>query len=612
MKRMWPIWVMFGAGVAVVLAGMGYVSLTALDLDEQRRLADRQAEAEEKVRLALWRMDSALVPLIVQESARPYFVYRPFHRVAPALARIYRPSPGDEILVPSPLLTFRADQILLHFQLDTAGKLSSPQAPTGNDLDLATDGFLTGEQVDEAGRRLARLKGLLDVPRLLAELPALEPPPTGASTRPALAGGREREQLPIDAREEAVTNLSQLSQRRNRKGVTRDEAARLLTDASAVARGYAGAQARLAQHTTFHPALLSTSAREGALTPCWLGDELLLARRVRIDGAELIQGCWLNWPHIRRSLLDSAADLVPHGLLAPAEIEGSPHSLAMLPVRLAAGHVPHDGPPPASPVPMSLAIAWACVLIGAAAVAVLLAKAVSLSQRRGAFVSAVTHELRTPLTTFRLYADMLADGVITDEGKRADYLQRLRDEADRLSHLVENVLSYARLSGPRSGASLETARVGQIVERSRDRLTALAERANMQLLVEADGDALDAVVRCNTSAVEQILLNLVDNACKYAGRAEDRRVHLRAAVDGDRAVLSVRDHGPGVAPADCKRLFRAFRKSARQAAHSAPGIGLGLSLSRRLARAMGGDLRCETPAEGGASFALALPAARAE
>jgi signal transduction histidine kinase len=106
--------------------------------------------------------------------------------------------------------------------------------------------------------------------------------------------------------------------------------------------------------------------------------------------------------------------------------------------------------------------------------------------------------------------------------------------------------------------------------------------------------------------VEQILLNLVDNACKYAQGATDRRIHLAADRTDGRLLLGVRDHGPGIAAAEAKRLFRPFSKSAREAAHTAPGIGLGLALSRRLARGMGGDLRLDD-ADGGARFTLTLP-----
>jgi signal transduction histidine kinase len=107
-------------------------------------------------------------------------------------------------------------------------------------------------------------------------------------------------------------------------------------------------------------------------------------------------------------------------------------------------------------------------------------------------------------------------------------------------------------------------------------------------------------------------MNLVDNACKYASRAADRRIHLRARVADGRAELAVCDHGPGVPSEDLGRLFQAFSKSAHQAAASAPGIGLGLALSRRLARDMGGDLRLEAAPGEGACFVLSLPLARGD
>jgi len=107
--------------------------------------------------------------------------------------------------------------------------------------------------------------------------------------------------------------------------------------------------------------------------------------------------------------------------------------------------------------------------------------------------------------------------------------------------------------------------------------------------------------------VESILFNLVDNAAKYASRAADRRIHLEARAAAGRLEIRVRDHGPGIA--EPERLFRPFSRSAREAAGSSPGVGLGLALSRRLARAMGGDLRLDRTVADGACFDLRLPLA---
>jgi signal transduction histidine kinase len=250
------------------------------------------------------------------------------------------------------------------------------------------------------------------------------------------------------------------------------------------------------------------------------------------------------------------------------------------------------------------------VLVAGAAVAVMVMGVVSLSERRGAFVSAVTHELRTPLTTFRMYSEMLAEGMVADEAKRRRYLDTLCAEGSRLSHLVENVLSYARLERGRHRGHTETVPVGDLLERMRERLARRAEQAGLSLVVDA-GAAADIPLEVDVSAVEQILFNLVDNAAKYAAGAADKRIEILASRVGRQVAVRVRDHGPGIARAEAKRLFRPFRKSAQHAAESAPGVGLGLALSRRLAGQMGGGLRvCPSHDGDGACLELLLPVGR--
>jgi signal transduction histidine kinase len=128
----------------------------------------------------------------------------------------------------------------------------------------------------------------------------------------------------------------------------------------------------------------------------------------------------------------------------------------------------------------------------------------------------------------------------------------------------------------------------------------------MSFVIEVPDPLRRVTVMTDVAAAEQILFNLVDNACKYAADAEDRRIHLQASSSGQFVGLSVRDHGPGVLPVDRRRLFRPFSKSARDAAGSAPGVGLGLALSRRLARSLRGDLYLDRDVAGGACFVLTM------
>jgi signal transduction histidine kinase len=149
-----------------------------------------------------------------------------------------------------------------------------------------------------------------------------------------------------------------------------------------------------------------------------------------------------------------------------------------------------------------------------------------------------------------------------------------------------------------------------LVERVKLRLLQRAEQAGLVLTDEAAPPASELLVQADVSVVEQILFNLVDNCCKYAGPiAADKVIHLQVRGGPGGVEFHLRDHGPGISAEAARDLFRPFTKSAHEAAQSAPGIGLGLALSRRLARALGGDLRLDATGEGGACFVLILPGA---
>lgn len=575
MSRPWQIWGLFSSCLIVVLVAMGWITQIALQLERSEQETRRHAELEENVRLALWRMESTLAPLIAEESGRPYFAYSPFYAPERAYTRMFSEILPGEILVPSPLLTDTPSRILLHFQIDPDGQMSSPQVPEGNMRDLAETGYTTRERIQISQARLAELASLLDAAAILEQLSAPVSQPEAWESR-AVSVQQQRSVVERQARmQHQFANALNIG-----------------IDVSATVSEVSGS----------------------GIKPLWLGDALLLARRVSVRGKQYIQGCWLDWARIRQRLKRETEDLLPSLSLEPAEpgaLASDPRLLAALPVRLVPGEPPAPSGHGLSPIRVSLTIAWACVLIAATAVAILLRGTVSLSERRAAFVSAVSHEMRTPLTTFRMYTDMLLKDMIPDGEKRRRYLKTLRTEAQRLGHLVENVLSYARLERSRDRQPPETLTLRELIGRMEDRLAARAGQAEMKLIIEAEELVAEHRVHVDTSAVEQILFNLVDNACKYADTSPTRLIHLEVSHQAGQSFIEVRDHGPGVSQADSRRLFRPFCKSARDAAHSAPGVGLGLALSRRLARSMGGDLRLNKNYEDGASFILTLPETRA-
>jgi signal transduction histidine kinase len=641
MNRPLHIWSIFAVCAAVLLGVVTWVTATALRLEQAQGNAQRQAEFEEKVRLALWRMDSLLTALIVEESARPAAQYKPFRSISPRAAKSGLPAPGR--IFPSPLLAASAPHVLLYFEMETNGVVTSPAVGLPENRP-ALMRYTTTQNVETAAARLAEFKKILSEPaasqtrydltvgahdngRLLftaATSPGTNDLPI-ALTNSLLAANQVLEsaaQMPqaLNFKPEAWAQQQERVQSL-RSSVEYQARANALQQVAGANSSYGNQAARPVQ-TVNTPSTLPSdfgtdldgaapAAVGSPMTPLWLGSALVLARRVDSGQGPVIQGAWLNWDELERTLLANIQDLFPRADLRAAtragETPGS-RTLAVVPADFAPNAEPLRDSFVWSPTRVTLALAWVCMLIVVIAVAVLLYAAVSLSERRGAFVSAVTHELRTPLTTFKMYSEMLADGMVPEETKRQQYLATLCSEANRLSHLVENVLAYARLERGSARTRVERISLGDLIERILPRLRERAERSEMKLIVDADGLALGTVVHVDAAAVEQILFNLVDNACKYAAPSSSEKViHLEALPDGKFAMLRVRDHGQGISVESAKRLFKAFSKSAQEAAHSAPGIGLGLALCRRLSRSLGGDLRFVRNATRGACFELRLP-----
>ncbi len=350
------------------------------------------------------------------------------------------------------------------------------------------------------------------------------------------------------------------------------------------------------------PATQASTA--GLVEARWAGEHwLLLARRAKLDGHEELQAAALRWDDLRTQLTSRLTDLLPQAQLVPRGPDDPPERcLAALPIRLDPGPLPSV--PLSSAARWTLGIAWGALLAGLVGGATLLLAANRLAERRATFVSAVTHELRTPLTALRLHADLLADPRVADDGaRRGKRVDVLRAEAGRLAHLIDNVLDYARLERrrppeprPVSLADL----LAPLVPRLSTRLAA----AGLEL---ATAQVPPCMVRCDPAAVERILLNLADNAAKYAANSATKTITLSALMGKGSLELRLRDHGPGLAADVRARLFLPFARSAEAAAGSAPGVGLGLALCRRLARAQGGDLRLEEPDGGGVEAVLVLP-----
>ncbi len=656
-------WIIFALCLLVLVSALGWTTQRMLEMESAGRRAAVDAEFQERVRLALWRLDAATNPILIRENARPPHHYQAFHSGGDTFSSTFSPLAPGTVLTPSPLLTGRPPHVRLHFEQARSGvPLTSPQVPTGELRALALENYLQPAQLDEASRELQSLNPQASDLGLTASIICLPPPRLAGEGKKDRGEAPSAEQAqsislpkqtylpppqsqqPASRKAQAEKSLKEAQVRSSLNDLNVDQAANLflkkkqsalagIAAAAAPASSPVGVAAdglmdrvdELAEEEKAALRIEASFPEVTAFSPVWNGGELFLLRQVIGAGVTRTQGLWLAWPSLQKDLENGVRDLLPDARLHPGKSGSDPDDplhLMALPVRLAPGSA---GPGPeqlgllGSPLRRSLGLAWVSILAAAGAVGALLFGAIRLGERRGAFVSAVTHELRTPLTTFQLYTDLLSDGgADMAPEKRQKYVETLRGEAGRLSHLVENVLAYAQLERAPARRQSEKISLGNILERARDRLEHRANEAGMAVVFDMLSPVARREVDIDVSAVEQILFNLVDNACKYArnppsGETENNLAEIQLSAVTDergRPALRVADNGPGIRPAEAKRLFRPFEKSADQAAHSAPGVGLGLALCRRLARSLGGDLMLEpstSESGGGASFLLALP-----
>ena len=265
------------------------------------------------------------------------------------------------------------------------------------------------------------------------------------------------------------------------------------------------------------------------------------------------------------------------------------------------------------------------VLAGTLVAAILVSGTLLLRQARRSeeeavqkisFVANVSHEFKTPLTTIRLYAELLEQGRVADEGKRGDYLRTIGRETQRLARLVNNALDFSRLEqGQKRFDISEVDLVAELAGLLDVHGPRVAERG---LVLSSELPAGPLRVRTDRDALGQILINLIDNACKYASGGGEVRVAVEAGGEGGRvchlisdkpvrATVGVGDRGPGVAAGQRERIFEKFHRVDDTLTAEKGGAGLGLSIARRLARGMGGELRYAERAGGGAEFILELP-----
>lgn len=651
-------------GVALVLLAAALAVPVAVLV--ARALASAAIEEESRHRLIAERafdeMESTLSRFLAEEEARPFDAWRFYPSGAP---------PDRSPLAGGPAAPF----VLGYFQIDPDGSLHTPQIPRDPDAAVARGDYRVDPRsldliatLEDAWRnaeapRARPLRdratsgdqdGLAGLQLERGAPPDAETWPMAPSPDPAEASRAPARETTQEAMEEATKNEKQeldsyslarsfnLAQKRRQERQPKlarvPEAALAVPPgrtarapaAPALAPGRAQAAVGRSRADEARTVRVAVDPMLGRAVP---GDRLLLVRTAVAGDQAYRQGLLVDWralgDWLRAEVIDAsglgradvAARFFPAGS-PPASPPASPGVAYRYHHRFAE---PFDAFGVALGLPQlpggrgtgtihALALLLAGVTaVGLFAVYRMVAVVVQFAERRSRFAASVSHELKTPLTSIRMYAEMLRDGLVPSEAKRAEYYHTITDESERLSRLIDNVLEFSRIERGESPSSVSRADPRPIVAEAVEKLRPHAARQGFRVSFEEDAGPRTGELEAafDRDALVQVVFNAVDNALKYACDAERREIRVRCRAEERDVVISVRDYGPGVPPEELTRIFEPFYRRDDERTRATRGTGIGLALVRELVASFGGSVSASNADGGGLCVRMRLPRAGA-
>jgi signal transduction histidine kinase len=229
----------------------------------------------------------------------------------------------------------------------------------------------------------------------------------------------------------------------------------------------------------------------------------------------------------------------------------------------------------------------------------------TLSRLKSDFVANVSHELRTPLALIRLYAETLELGRLNAKEKYQEYFRIIREESERLTALINNILDFSRIEAGRKEYEFQETDLAELVKSTLDSYRFQIQQNGFGFEENIAADI--PPVNVDREAIARSLLNLVNNALKYS--KDQKYIGVSLYRSNGSVNLEVRDRGIGIPEDEQQKIFEKFYRCGDPLVHNVKGSGLGLSLVRHIARAHGGDVSVESSPEQGSKFIIALPLA---
>jgi two-component system phosphate regulon sensor histidine kinase PhoR len=253
-------------------------------------------------------------------------------------------------------------------------------------------------------------------------------------------------------------------------------------------------------------------------------------------------------------------------------------------------------------------------IIGLAAARGAFYRQLRLSALKSNFVSSVSHELRSPIAAVRLMAESLESGGVADAAKQQQYFRFIGQECRRLSSLIENVLDVARIEQGRKQYEPEPTDLEALARETLSLMEIAAAEHQLKLALaipQADLPALRTLPEVDGKAIQQALVNLIDNALKHSPQGGTVTVGLEArrpdAAGALQFLLWVEDHGDGIPLEEQERIFERFYRRGSELRRQTQGVGIGLSIVKHIAEAHGGRVRVRSAPGQGSRFTIELP-----
>ena len=231
-----------------------------------------------------------------------------------------------------------------------------------------------------------------------------------------------------------------------------------------------------------------------------------------------------------------------------------------------------------------------------------------LSEMKSNFVSSVSHELRAPIAAVRLMGESLERGTITDAARQKDYFRLIVQECRRLSSLVENVLDFSRIDGGRQPYRFEPVDAVALARQAVALMEPCAAERQVRLAMAEPHPGIAGLHPCwDAHAVQQSLVNLLDNAIKHSPAGAEVLLKIEIAQPPETLRMWVEDHGEGIPKEEHAKIFALFYRYGSELRRETQGAGIGLSIVKQVAEAHHGRVIVDSAVGQGSRFALELP-----